>query len=116
MILNRLALTVVENGSLGVRQLRQCNTASLDWLHRWSYKSKTQRDEETSVPSHLLPLHPSSSRTQFGMAFQTLFALATLAASVVAAPSPQANCGGGRFVRNAAVRSFSVCCSSRVVC
>ncbi|KAI0093324.1 lignin peroxidase [Irpex rosettiformis] len=36
------------------------------------------------------------------MGFQKLIAFATLITAVVAAPAPQANCGGGRFVRNAA--------------
>lgn len=40
------------------------------------------------------------------MAFQSLFTLVALAAAVVAVPAPQdaqVNCGGGRFVKNAAV-------------
>nr|BAD52441.2 lignin peroxidase [Trametopsis cervina] len=36
------------------------------------------------------------------MAFQTLFALATLATTVLAVPSPLVSCGGGRSVKNAA--------------
>lgn len=42
------------------------------------------------------------------MAFKTLFALATLATAAFAAPSPLVSCGGGRSVKNAAVRDFRV--------
>lgn len=88
------ALTIERRSTANLVQL--CTGQYKNWgRHRRKPQCPRSYCLSTSLPGHS-PV----------MAFQSLFTLVALAAAVVAVPAPQdaqVNCGGGRFVKNAAV-------------